>query len=228
VLHCLHLLYIASPALPIGGFAWSHGLAQAIEAKWVRDEATLRDWLATVLQYGLGRADLPLLLRAYQAASERNAEDFSRWNSLIFAGRESAELWLEEREIGQAIKRLLLAQRLMPAWLDAKEEWGHVAAFALLAAQLEGADAAGNGGMAASVAAAYAWSWLENQIAAATKCMPLGQNAAQAIALRLLEDIPPLVATAGVLPDDEIGASLHGLAIASSRHEELHSRMFRS
>ncbi|MFL6548487.1 MAG: urease accessory protein UreF, partial [Povalibacter sp.] len=34
----LHILHLASPALPIGAFHFSQGLEQAVECGWVRDE----------------------------------------------------------------------------------------------------------------------------------------------------------------------------------------------
>jgi urease accessory protein len=223
MLNMLRLLYMASPALPIGSFAWSHGLAPACNSNMVTDAASLREWLGTVLRYGLGRMDLPLLLRAYKAAGAKDVQGFLYWNSLVFAGRETAELWQEEEEMGKAVKRLLIAQKLMPAWLDGQELLGHVAAFGLLAVQLGGREA-----MTQKVLAAFAWSWLENQIGVAAKCMSLGQNTAQAILLRFMKDIPQLARLAVHVPDDAIGSSLPGLAIVSSRHEDQPSRMFRS
>jgi urease accessory protein len=46
--------------------------------------------------------------------------------------------------------------------------------------------------------------------------------------LALGEEIPTAVANAAALRDDEIGASLPGLAIASALHETQYTRLFRS
>ena len=43
-----------SPAFPTGAYAYSHGLEWAAEAGDVRDEPTLREWLADLLAEGLG------------------------------------------------------------------------------------------------------------------------------------------------------------------------------
>jgi urease accessory protein len=219
----LRLLYMASPARPAGGFAWSQGLAGACSLGLVTDAASLRDWLRALLRYGLGRLDLPVLLRAFQAAINKWAGQLLHWNSLSLAGRESAELWMEEQEMGQALVRLLISQKLMPDWLACPERLGYVSAFALLAARLGCPETAGP-----QVAAAFSWSWLENQLRAAAKCLPLGQSAAQAVLLELMDDIDRAVAEAALLEDDYIGASLPGQAIISARHEEQYSRMFRS
>ena len=42
----LRILHLSSPALPIGAFHFSQGLEQAVEAGWIHDEATARDWIS--------------------------------------------------------------------------------------------------------------------------------------------------------------------------------------
>jgi urease accessory protein len=74
----------------------------------------------------------------------------------------------------------------------------------------------------------FVWSWLENQVAAATKTVPLGQTQAQKLLVRLMEDIPPVCNKAELIVDDEIGVGLPAVAIASARHERQYSRLFRS
>jgi hypothetical protein len=43
----LHTLWLASPALPVGGFSYSEGLEAAVDAGLVHDEASAADWLPT-------------------------------------------------------------------------------------------------------------------------------------------------------------------------------------
>jgi urease accessory protein len=69
----LSLLYLAGPSLPVGAFAWSQGLEGACAEGTVRDAASLKARLLTVLRFGLERFDLPVLLRCYAAAAGRNA-----------------------------------------------------------------------------------------------------------------------------------------------------------
>ena len=42
----LQLIWLASPALPVGGFSYSEGLEAAIESGRVTNEAQAADWLA--------------------------------------------------------------------------------------------------------------------------------------------------------------------------------------
>ena len=53
-------MWLASPALPVGGFSYSEGLEAAVEAGLVRDEAQAGDWLLDQLQLSLARTDLPV------------------------------------------------------------------------------------------------------------------------------------------------------------------------
>ncbi len=63
----LRVLQLASPALPIGAFAYSQGLEAAVELGFVEDEASALDFLSGVLAHGLARLELPLLARLQAA-----------------------------------------------------------------------------------------------------------------------------------------------------------------
>ncbi|HEY0822277.1 MAG TPA: urease accessory protein UreF, partial [Ramlibacter sp.] len=49
----LQLMWLASPALPVGGFSYSEGLESAVDAGLVRDEDSAGDWLVQQLQASL-------------------------------------------------------------------------------------------------------------------------------------------------------------------------------
>ena len=75
---------------------------------------------------------------------------------------------------------------------------------------------------------AYTWAWLENQVAAATKLVPLGQTQAQTLLRKLHVIIQEAVLIAKNVMDDNIGSSLPAVAIASALHETQYTRLFRS
>ncbi len=75
---------------------------------------------------------------------------------------------------------------------------------------------------------AYLWAWLENQVMAALKAVPLGQTDGQRILLSLGDRLPDLVKKAMQMKDEELGNFSPGLAMLSSRHETQYSRLFRS
>ncbi|MEO1079225.1 MAG: urease accessory UreF family protein [Pseudomonadota bacterium] len=214
----LHLLHLSSPALPVGAYAYSQGLEYAIEEGWV-DGPALRSWLSDGLALGLSQLDLPIILRAHAATLAENEPTLSEWNDCILANRETRELLLEDQQIGAALWRLL-ASLQSPTLPILRQAPGYAIAFAVAAArwQISAADAS----------SAFCYSWLENQVTAATKLVPLGQTEAQKLLLGLLEEIPDACASAADLEDDDIGLSLAGLALASSLHEHQHTRLFRS
>lgn len=214
----LHLLHLSSPTLPIGAYAYSQGLEYAVEAGWV-DGDTLRAWLADGLHLGVARLDLPILSRAHAASEARKNREIDAWNDLLLACRETSELLLEDQQIGAALWRLLgsLGTAGLP---DLAQAPGYAVAFAVACASW-GIDRD-------AACAAFCFAWLENQVTAATKLVPLGQSAAQALLVELLEEVDEACAAADTVADAAIGLSCPGLALASCRHEHQHTRLFRS
>ncbi|MFN3580719.1 MAG: urease accessory protein UreF [Pseudomonas sp.] len=217
----LRVLQLASPALPIGGYAYSQGLEYAIEQDWVTDLDSASEWLTALAARALGRLDIPVLLRQYAALEQRDAQGFAIWNDWLLASRETAELYLEDSQQGGALLRLMKSLAI-PAALDwpTSEPLALVSAFAMAGQHWHTGPHA--------LALGVLWSWLENQTGAATKLIPLGQTDAQRLLDRLLPALPPIVERASELPDAELGAGLPGLAFASARHEHQYTRLFRS
>ena len=229
------LLYLAGQSLPVGGFAWSQGLAAAVERGHAGTAEGVRRWLWGVLRLGLARNDLPLLLRMHAAAASGSTMALARWNALMLAGRESRELWQEEIQMGRALRRILHDQNLLPLW-PLPADIGYTACFAVAAVILDQyarsmqpfCDPAAQQRAAADAACAYVWSWLQNQVAVACKTVPLGQTAAQALLLEFMPAVPQIVAQASALPDEDIGSCLPELALCSASHERQYTRLFRS
>lgn len=59
----LHLPWLASPALPAGGFSYAEGLEAAVDAGLVGDEAQAAQGLSQHLQLVLGRSMLEFVER---------------------------------------------------------------------------------------------------------------------------------------------------------------------
>lgn len=217
----LRLLQLASPALPVGAYAYSQGMEQAVQLGWIGDEAQAADWIEGVLEHGLARLDAPVLLRLHAAWTGGDSARVEHWNAFLYACRESAELQAEDRTLARALTRLLVDLGVTEAKRFAAEERISFAAlFALAAAHWRIP--------APACVQGYLWSWTENQVAAAIKLVPLGQTAGQRILLRLGERIPGLVQQALDIADDDIGQAMQGLAMASAWHETQYSRLFRS
>jgi urease accessory protein len=220
----LQLLWLASPALPVGGFSYSEGLEAAIEAGAVLDEAGAQAWLLDQLALGLARGELPLLAQTIAAWSAHDAERIATLNAWALATRESSELRRQSEQMGRSMRdwlrqrtpddpRLAVLSGLAPA-----PAWP--IAFALAAAQ---SGAAPRDGLLA-----FGFGWAENMVQAALKAMSLGQAGGQRILAALSQALPAAVEAALTMSDDERQAFMPMLAVLSSRHETQYSRLFRS
>ena len=67
----IRLYQLISPTLPVGGFTYSQGLEWAVEAQWVHDKATLKQWLQGLLDQSIGTLELPILLALAASAETR-------------------------------------------------------------------------------------------------------------------------------------------------------------
>lgn len=216
----LGLMQLVSPALPIGAFAWSQGLESAFELGWVNNEAELGEWLEGVLEDGLTRCELPLLIRLQTAWANGDAQALTNWNDWLHATRETAELSDEDTRLGSALVRLLKSLELLPEPALMPSDPGYVTVFAWVAHR--------RNVPVRQTLLGFAWAWLENQLAVACKAMPLGHTAAQRLTEQLRPSLVNAVDAALALEDHELGPILPGLALASAQHETQYSRLFRS
>lgn len=219
------LFQLASPTLPVGAYAYSEGLETAVASGWIGDAEGARSWLDGALMHGFGRLDLPVMYRLYAAWRHQGPVEAVRWSRYLMASRETAERRDQERHLGTA-----LAALLSNLGITAAEEWrngrthARIATFAALFAL-----AAVNWAIAADDAAtALAWAWLENQVMAAVKLVPLGQTEGQRLLMELAERVPAVLAGAARLQDDALAGALPGVTLMSTGHETLYSRLFRS
>ena len=217
-MHNLHLLHLCSPALPIGAYAYSQGLEYAIDSGWLKTPDAIADWLLGLMENTLAYTDLPILRRLYLAFAACDCAGANEWNNYLRACRESRELLLEDEQLGGALARLLKGLGVQVLELTAPPTY---------ASQF--AQAGVFWGIPLnSLCQGFLWAWLENQVAAATKLVPLGQSQGQQILVSLMPHVPAVCAAAAVRQDAELGRGLPGLAMASSLHESQYSRLFRS
>jgi urease accessory protein len=217
----LPLLRFASPTLPIGAYAYSRGLEYAVHAGWVRDEASAADWILGLLEHLGGGLDGPLFVRAYGAWVDADLVRVERWNALGLASRESAELRLEDTQLGAALIRLLGSLGVSgAAELGGRSDVSHATAFALAMVR--------HAVPLSAALHAYLWTLADGQTSAAVRLVPLGQTAGQRILGRVIAALPATVERALALEDDALGAFAPALALGSALHETQYTRLFRS
>ncbi|MEX8194042.1 urease accessory protein UreF [Comamonas guangdongensis] len=222
----LQLMWLASPALPIGGFSYSEGLEAAINAALVTTETEASNWLVQQLHLTQSRGDMAVIAQAMPAWKSADLARIAALNQWVRTTRETSELRLQTEQMGRSLTEWLKnryaaepAQQVSIAWLAAQDA-SYPVAFSLAAH--------GTGASARDALLAYAFGWAENMVQAAIKAMPLGQSAGQRILARLTGEIPAAVEHALALPDGARQAFSPMLAILSAQHEHQYSRLFRS
>jgi urease accessory protein len=217
----MQLFRLSSAALPIGAFAYSQGLEQAVALGDVSCRETSRRWIGGMLASSVLSLDVPVLARLYLAFAEQDLARARYWNDYLFAARGSAELRAEERQVGAALVRLLSREGLPEAacWL-ADPRITLATGFALASVAW--------GAPRTEAALAYTFAWAEAQVGAATRLIPLGQTDAQHVLSALIQHAASDIDVALARTDDELGSSAPGQLLLSALHETQYSRLFRS
>jgi len=219
----LQLMWLASPALPIGGFSYSEVLEAAVDAGHVSTEAEASAWLVDQLHMSLSRSELPAVAQAIPAWRIADHARIAALNAWVLQTRESSELRAQTEQMGRSLLE----------WLR-----NHTTATATQISTLAAMDASYPLAFALAASAtqapvrdcllAYAFGWAENMAQAAIKSVPLGQSSGQRILSALAAEIPAVVDHALSLDDDARQTFSPMLAILSSQHEVQYSRLFRS
>ena len=244
------LLQMASPALPIGSVSDSQGLVAAAWSGLVRDEASALAWIESQWQQAFAVRELPAVLAAADALADAAAEAGASAGAAsraeadahaahradavpapllaallaidedFLASRDSAEARAETRQTGAALLRWLgtlhpdsLEHRLAQAILARRDSLCAPTAFALCG-WVQGLPPA-------AIRFAWAFAWIENQVQAAVKIVPLGQSAGQ----RLLMALRARVADPAPL---EPWSFAPLASVMAMRHERQYTRLFRS
>ncbi|HMA06772.1 MAG TPA: urease accessory UreF family protein [Ramlibacter sp.] len=215
----LQLMWLASPALPIGAFSYSEGLESAVDAGLADTEDRAARWLIDQMHLSLARSELPVTAQAIAAWRAGDSARIAELNDWVLRTRETSEQLQQTEQMG----------RSMIEWLKSVQPAVAARASRTLAYPLAWALA-----VSASTATvreallACAFGWAENMTQAAVKSVPLGQSAGQRILARLAAEMPAAIDHALALGDDERQAFAPMLAVLSARHETQYSRLFRS
>jgi len=215
------LLQMASPMLPVGAFAYSQGIERGVHDGWIANAADAQRWIVDTLGGPIAHWEAPVWLRLHRTTVADDVRAFDEWNGRFVASRETSELRAETLQMGASLGSWAYELQ-MPVGesLQSIRELSFPAAFAACAATLGIGEQEG--------LAAYVWSWIENQVIAAMKAVPLGQVAGQRLLLAAHEALDEAVHTAMRLDDGELVSSAPGLTLACALHEVQYSRLFRS
>jgi urease accessory protein len=218
------LLAWLSPAYPIGGFSYSHGIETAVEEGLVINRVSLVAWLQTVLQAGTGRVDGALFAAAWRAAEAKDWSAFDAVAERATAWRGTSEMALESRQQGGSFLSITRT-----AWPHSDLDAAHERLSGEIALSVAVALAAAAHGIALEAALeGYLHAFTASLISAAVRSVPLGQSDGQ-IALASLEGVVQKAVAAALVGDlDEVGTATPLLDWCSMRHETQYTRLFRS
>jgi urease accessory protein len=206
----LLLLNWMSPTFPIGSFAYSHGLEQAIVDGRIKAATDLEVWISDLIQMGSGWNDAVFFalcwstpvgeLNEFALALAGSAERLSETTQLGHNFNVAASVWTDEATPVDKMAYPVAAGRACKAMGIAQPQ--------ALLAFLQGFCAA--------------------QVSVAVRLVPLGQTAG----LRILRNLSPLISTtatrAAAATRDDIGSACIAADIAAMQHETLEPRIFRT
>ena len=204
-----------SPSFPVGAFSYSHGIEYAVGAGLVRDEDSLRGWIAAGLAHEFGPVSGAMLRAAYEAKDRIElAEALEEARAFV----PTLEFELEHRAQGKAF-----LSAVGPAWNDL-EELNDGAPYP----SAVGIAAAASGVPLRPTLIAFFHSVVSNLISAGIRTIPLGQTAGQ----RVLAALQPaaIAAADDALRRDprDVGSAAPMLEWTSIQHETQYTRLFRS
>jgi urease accessory protein len=219
----MQLMWLASPALPVGGFSYSECLEAAVDSARAASESEASVWLVDQLHLSLARSDLPAVAQAIAAWRANDDARIATLNAWVLQTRESSELRAQTEQMGRSLLEWLRNHTTAtPAQIAvlATQNPTYPIAYALAASS--------TGAPLRECLLAYAFGWAENMVQAAIKSVPLGQSAGQRILSALTAEVPAAIDHALSLTDDDRQAFSPMLAILSAQHEVQYSRLFRS
>ena len=206
-------MWLASPALPVGGFSYSEALEAAVDDGRVTGEAAPPTWLANQMALAPARADLPVLAQAHAAWQRHDLARVTAAERLHRPHPRDARAAPAERADGPLAGRMA-AQPVRPtttrAWPISPRSRPRPPGRSPSRSPPRAPNAT-----AAQALHASLFGWAENMVQAALKAVPLGQLAGQRILQALVERMPALI-------DARVGDGRrrHAVVLADAGHRQ--------
>lgn len=213
----LRLMVWLSPAFPVGGFSYSHGLERAVHDNLIASRDDLAAWLTALAEIGSGWNDAVLFAESWRRAAADG--DLGEMAALAEALASSRERHMETMLQGQA-------------FLAAAAAWPHPVLARLPAGcpycVAVGAVAGAHGVPSQDALAVWLQAFCTNLVQAAIRLGVIGQSAATGIIAGFEPTALSVGARAAVSTLDDLGSAALTSDIMAMRHETQHSRLFRS
>ena len=205
----LNVMQWLSPAFPIGGFAYSHGLEWAINKGHVGNREELQKWISDLLEYGSLKNDAILIKLVLQGSDPKEI------NELAMALCPASERLSETQLQGGAFCKIM-----REVWSLEIDDLTLPIALAL-AAKNESIDQN-------LVLPAYLHSFCSNLISVAMRLIPIGQTDGQ----KTLRELSPLISDSvravAKSDKDDLGSACFLSDVSAMQHEYLQPRVFKT
>lgn len=215
----LRLLAWLSPAFPVGGFSYSHGLERAVHDGFVRDRESLAQWISTLLESGSGWNDAVLFAESWRRVNE-DKESLAELAALAEALAGSQERHRETMLQGSAFLKAVADGWPHPVLAELPADCAYAVAV--------GAVAGANGVPLPAALGAFLQAFASNLIQAGIRLSVLGQSGAVATLAALEPLIGMTVARAQESTLEDLGSAALLSDIMAMKHETLETRLFRS
>ena len=211
----LRLMTLFSPVFPVGSFAYSHGLEQAVHENSIQNAEELFDWLDALANHGSLHNDAVLIAEAWRSTDQ--GQNIVGLVELANANTASKERFLEIDLQGRAFCKAVAHTGFLN---EIYEAFPYPIAVGVLGHQMEIS--------LPSVLTAYLHTFLSNLVQAAIRLVPLGQSDGVKIMAKLERTILDITDNSDKLTLDKFGSCCFLSDIMAMRHETLYSRIFRS
>ena len=211
----LRLMAASSPAFPVGGFSFSHGLERAVHDGLVGDAPSLEIWLRDLIRWGSGWNDAVLFAAAWRNPDADGLAAIAALGSAIAGSRE----------------RFSETNLQGSAFVHASQVWDATLADSAITipyAVAAGAFARRHAVPLPAALAAHLQAFASNLIQAALRLAPIGQSAGLRVLAGLEADILQTAGRAADSTVDDLGSACMMSEISAMRHENQYSRIFRS
>ncbi|TIW29696.1 MAG: urease accessory protein UreF [Mesorhizobium sp.] len=214
----LRLMAWLSPAFPVGGFSYSHGLERAVHDGLIANRDDLAGWLETLVEVGSGWNDAVLFAESWRRAPD-DGGDLAEVAALAEALAGSRERHMETMLQGAA-------------FLKAASAWSSPVLQRLPAdcpyCVAVGAVAGSSGIGLSDALSAFLQAFFSNLAQAAIRLGVVGQIDAVALLAGFEALAMTTAARAAASTLDDLGGAAFMSDIAAMRHETQYSRLFRS
>ena len=211
----LRLTAWLSPAFPVGGFSYSHGLERVVHDGLVGDQQSLADWIEQLVTIGSGWNDAVLFAEAWrQAAAGGDPRPVAELAEALAGSR--------ERHVETILqgKAFIEAARAWPLPAELPADCAYCVAV--------GATAGANGIALDDALAVFLQAFATNLVQAGIRLGVCGQSGGLATIAGCEPTILATTARAATSTLDDLGSATMISEVMAMRHETQRSRLFRS